>query len=103
MINEFFEAWNYLSNHEIFDGHFNECLDIEVVKINPKTMEIDDNIENNTKVEIWLECGPYLEETLTHDIDLDCGGFSFEEAIIKLSELVKQFYDNGDNIKKYKK
>ena len=79
-------------------GFFEECLDIYVTKVNPKTKRIDDNEKLNTKVEVWLECGKYLfdehrkEYLPCHDIDLDCGGDTFEEAIIKLANLVKKYY-----------
>lgn len=88
-----FEAWEYLSNHDIFQGHFTRALDIDVVKVNPETQMIDDNDELNTKIEIWLECGPYNKDYLTHDVDLDCGGDTFEEAICELAKLVKEKYD----------
>ena len=51
----------------------------------------DDDSRLNTKTEIWLEYGEclYDEETdlvqIRHNIDLDCGGATFEEAIINLA------------------
>lgn len=97
-MNEFYKAWQYLSGHKIFEddykiNHFLNCLDIEVIKINPKTDCIDVDTYKNTKVQIWLECGPYKDERPVHDIDLDCGGDSFEEAIINLAKLVQEKYD----------
>jgi len=101
---DFYIAWNYLDGHSIFqnteygllyDSRFKQCLDIDVVKVNPDTNTIDDNKELNTKVQIWLEAGPYLGKHFAHDIDLDCGGNTFEEAIIELASLVKQKY--GDD------
>ena len=97
----FYEAWNYLNEHPIFNGNFKNCLDIEVVKINPKTKQIDDNKNLNTLTEIWLEIGPYVKNEYTHDIELDCGGYSFEDAIVNLAYLVKKIYtDDLDTIKK---
>ena len=90
----FYEAWHYLYKHPMFQDCFQECLDIEVVKINPETKCVDDNETLNTATEIWLECGPYYDSMGTHDIDLDCGGATFEEAIIKLAQLVKKYYPN---------
>ena len=96
----FHTAWNYLEDHIIFQdqkvlapyfvSHFNQCLNIEVVKVNPKTDSIDDDTTLNTKVQIWLEAGAYLGKYKAHDIDLDCGADTFEEAIIELASLVKQ-------------
>ena len=64
-----------------------------IIKINPKTDCIDVDTYKNTKVQIWLECGPYKDERPVHDIDLDCGGDSFEEAIINLAKLVQEKCD----------
>ena len=91
---DFYNAWQFLSNHKMFNGLFHECLWTEVVKVNPITDEIDDDHSKNTKVQVWLEHGPYEEiwGSCTHDIDLDCGGDTFEEAIIKLATLVKKHY-----------
>lgn len=95
---DFYESFHYLNNHIIFAKHFSECLDIWVAKVNPETNEVDDDNSKNTKIEIWLECGPYCKDFFTHDIDLDCGGDTFEEAIIELAKLVKDIY--GDDIEK---
>ena len=94
---KFYEAWNYLENHKIFNtglaSRFVNCLNIEVVKVNPKTQEIDDDETKNTQIAVWLECGPYDKNCMQHDIDLDCGADTFENAIVKLARLVKEKYD----------
>jgi hypothetical protein len=101
---DFYEAWWYLNEHPTFkvnnfEGNFQECLDIDVQKVNPHTKHVEYNEKLNTKVEVWLECGNYMfDETLErnvpcHDIRLDCGGNTFEEAIIKLANLVRKYYD----------
>jgi len=89
-----------LGNEPYFESHFNSdrCLDIQVVKVNPETMAIDDNDKLNTKVQIWLEAGAYRKECSTHDIDLDCGANALEEAIIELANLVQNKY--GDDYEK---
>lgn len=104
----FYKAWWYLKEHSMFkqppinEPYFLGSLDIDVAKVNPKTKKIDDNESKNTEVNIWLECGPHEEweegefgkmKGFTHDIRLDCGGKTFEEAIIVLAKLVKKFYD----------
>lgn len=85
---------------------FENSLRIEVVKVNPKTDEIDENPSRNTKVQIWLEAGPWDTNLLnadqgeekvggfTNDYDLSCGGDTFEDAIIKMAELVRTKYDS---------
>ena len=95
----FYDAYQFLDNHKIFNGNFTYQLWFEIVKVNPETNAIDDDSTKNTKVQVWLEHGPYDKEWggCTHDIDLDCGGDTFEEAIIKLAELVKGKYGDGGN------
>ena len=81
--------------HPIFKGHFPACMDIEVVKVNPETEEIDDNNALNTKTQVWLENGPVdLSEDIiySHDIDLDCGADTFEEAICIMAHLILMKY-----------
>lgn len=109
IIKRFYEAWGYLKNHPIFieryelvkdmeSSIFEDYLNIIPVKINPNTKEIDDDNSKNTEIKIWLEVGPYTERGIkTHDVYLDCGGNTFEEAIIELAKLVKKKY--GDNKK----
>jgi hypothetical protein len=112
---DFYDAWWYLQNHAYFIDHevldknkewrfsrFNTELDIDVQKVNPLTDKIDDDENKNTHIEIWLECGPYeLYEDYPggpkrychgHDIKLDCGGATFEEAIVNLANLVEKNY-----------
>ena len=93
----FYDAYQFLDNHKIFNGNFTYQLWFEIVKVNPETNAIDDDSAKNTKVQVWLEHGPYDKEWggCTHDIDLDCGGDTFEEVIIKLAELVKGKYGDG--------
>jgi len=65
-----------------------------VVKVNPKTRKIDDYPSKNTLIEYWLETGSCDHEVgyNTHDPSLDCGGASFEEALVKLARGVKRNY-----------
>ena len=99
LMDAFYRAWEYLELHDAFkdkDGfeRFEECLVIEVMKVNPKTMSVDTCEKKNTHVEIWLECGEWLDDgdyaSGCHNYKLDCGGDTFEEAIIKLAQLVKK-------------
>lgn len=103
-IKDFYEAYHFLSEHPIVlwnnTNYFNNCLNIEVVKINPDTNQVDENSSKNTKTQIWLEFGGITETNMfddiriipEHNINLDCGGFTFEEAIIKLANLVIKEY-----------
>lgn len=95
---DFYTAWTFLENHKIFNGRFSYDLWFEIVKVDPETNAIDyEDPAKNIKVQIWLEHGPYDAEfdVCAHDIDLDCGGDTFEEAIIKLAKLVKNKYMYG--------
>lgn len=76
-------------------------MDIEVVKVNPDTNSVDDDYNKNTKTRVWLETGAYIKNDdlppmgyshFYHDYYLDCGGDTFEEAIIRLAELVLKYY-----------
>lgn len=108
-VSNFYEAYTFLEEHHIFEDprsktpEFGQALDLDVVKVNPETNSISDNDEENTKVQVWLECGPYVKEDdfegYTHDINLDCGADTFEEAIIELANLVKKHY--GENPEGY--
>lgn len=72
-------------------------LSVSVVKVNPDTNEIDDNSELNSKIQVWLEFGIDEQYNPCHDPYLDCGGNTFEEAIIKLASLIATNMDNkGD-------
>ena len=93
---------------------FHSVIDIDFQKVNPETEMIDDDSSKNTKVECWLECGGmYLKRELQPEIydsdstavghyndpDLDCGGDTFEEAIINMANLVAHHYqDDGVKI-----
>lgn len=100
----FKSAWDFLNNHECFSeiieiglnkyriNKFSECLIIDVVKVDPNTETINDDDRLNTCTQVWLECGTYDKDTKIHDIRLDCGANTFEEAIIQLAELVKKHY-----------
>ena len=106
---DFYDAWQYVSTHpansldhkrkSFHENYFmNGCLDMAVVKVNPETNEIEINESKrhlNTKTQIWLEYGEVYKDENTnkiefcHDIELDCGGDTFEEAIIKLANNIK--------------
>ncbi len=107
---DFYAAWCFLVGHKIFEleecSVFFRCLSIEVVRVNSNTEKIDDDEAKNTDTRVWLECGPWCgPEQLTdeerkdfpfglpsHDIELDCGAPTFEQAIIKLANLVLKKY-----------
>lgn len=99
---DFYSAWTFLQEHKIFNDQFNYSLWTEAVKVDPEINAINPDTTKNTKVQIWLEHGPYDAEWggCTHDLDLDCGGDTFEEAIIELARRVKEKYTDEGEIRK---
>ena len=73
-------------------------IEIEPHMVNPKTNSVDDDPQKNTKLEYWIECGPYVKDhgsvVPSHDWELDCGGDTIEEAFLALKRLVLQKYGN---------
>jgi len=103
MFTDFYESYHWLYNHPLFQekiksnyrSHFYQCIKIDVVKVNPETLIIDDDKSKNTKVVIWLECGKYNKKYEWYGIGLECGGDTFESAIIELANLVMEWYGEG--------
>jgi len=102
---KFYDAWWFIHNHpmNMADHGLNfglYDLDIFVPKVDPGTNTISNDGTKNTKIRVWLEYGPYENVSYddvphwvrTHDPNLDCGADTFEEAIIKLAGLIKEFY-----------
>ena len=83
-------------------NYFQESLCIEVQKVNPENDTIEEDEKLNTKIVVWLECGsPYYDEhtkrILTyHNWDWDCGGDTFEEAIVNLANIIWE-HENENN------
>lgn len=117
---KFYEAYHWLDNHPIFEesisipgqkilikhSRFQEGLYMMVVKVDIEKEEIMEEESRNTETRVWLEHGPFTIESVevgrewrgcSHDIDLDCGGATFEEAIIELAKLVKDKYGDYDS------
>lgn len=97
---------------------FPENLSIHVAKVDPETHRVEDLKSRNTHVEIWIEVTTYTdplqfpenergmfelpenergmfgsweyEGIPTHHYPLDCGADTYEEAIIKLAQMVYQ-------------
>lgn len=102
MHNDFQEAWYWLANHPIFQefqnnvfiSRFQRDLYMEISKVNPNTMEIEDEESLNTQLCIILEHGPFNGVFCESDPDLECRGSSYEEAVLQLSRLVFNKYGN---------
>ena len=109
--NNFYDAYKFLYHHPMVNrgimNYFWICLDTEVVKVDPDTNEInlDDN-SKNTETQVWLEFGAIVDDVdsivpiapiAEHDMDLDCGASTFEDAIVILANLVFNKYGMGDD------
>jgi len=100
-LDDFYEAWHWLAEHPYFhhqpphgEPGFADNLYMMVVRVNPATETIEDDESLNTQARVWLENGPYRIEygrdQHCHDIYLDCGGATFEEAIREMARLVME-------------
>jgi len=91
-----YDAYWYIVGYDK-DKWFNNNIDISVMKVNPITGRVDDDMKLNTEIEIWLECGEidYTSDPVEHyhDVRLDCGAPTYEEAIVKLANLIYKYYD----------
>lgn len=118
--NDFYTAFRYLDSHPAFvrveqyphgthdDYAFMQQLYMMVVRVNPATERIEDDVALNTATRVWLEAGAWISDeemrvedkhwtgtgngTFSHDLNLDCGAPTFEAAIIELAALVKKHY-----------
>lgn len=103
------ELWEWLQGHPdyVLDEFWEAlplALSVDFVMVNPHTLSIDQDKNLNTKVQCWLEFGkmtyrdyllfgeneipPESDPSPIHDVDLDCGGDTFEEAFRSLCLLV---------------
>ena len=81
------------------DNTFAESLYIEFVRINPQTGAIDEDATKNTQIEVWLEGGAPVEDEdsgvryrVSHNHHLDCGGPTFEAALLQMATNVLECY-----------
>jgi len=98
MLNNAAEAYWFVMNHPKL--LYKECIDpwfeITPHMVNEKGF-VSENEEENTILEWWIECGPYVDDKHFglipfHDYELDCGGRTAEDAVMKLAILVKEKY-----------
>ena len=105
------QAYWFLDNHAVRgyqDTGFLDALDIMVVKVDPKTNSVSNKESRNSAVRVWLETGAGYSDphemfgsVPIHDIRLDVGAPTFEEAVIKLAGRIRKFY--GSKRRKYPK
>lgn len=78
---------------DFIDGSFSS-IDIEPVKVNPRTHEVDDIKSLNTEIKIWIECGYYSisNKCWSHDVRFDGSGSSLDDAFIYLAKAIQIEY-----------
>ena len=100
------EAYWWVYNHPVLIfKSFNPWIEIEPYMVNPDLIEdgcatVDNDPTKNTKMEFWVECGPYTEWIYqgernvirSHVYELDCGGWTWEEAVFNLAQKVLEKY-----------
>lgn len=77
-----YEAWWYITDRDYL-------IDVDMAMVNPLTGLVDPDMLKNTKLEYWIEAGQMSEDGQEHDIRLDCGGDSIEEALIEMARRIK--------------
>ena len=112
----------WVSNVYRIGGGFHDSVNIEFVFVDPTRESIVgeggwDSNSRNTAFRIWLEAGGWMDRSLDPndcvpeegwtdhnkwqscvDLELNCGGASLEEALLKLAVRVKFYYgDNGED------
>lgn len=111
-LNDFHTAYHWLENHPKFQGQMLRLIDLEIVKVNPKTLKIDDDKKKNTKLLYWIEPSVfeklkednpwYIDVSTTKyhpigDLDLYAEADSFEKIIIKLAKKIFKKYGTYTN------
>jgi hypothetical protein len=113
---DFYKAWWFLADHPKFNHlkngvpdvlpGFMDSLDVTVIQVDPVTGDHARGPGGVTRVQ--LEAGPWsvipahcfgpdhvagvYDEVPSHDERLDCDGTTYEEAIIKMADLVLEHY-----------
>lgn len=101
-------AHDYLREHPVRgyqDTSFLDTIWFTYVKVDPKTRRVEDEAARNTETEVWIETGPGLTvpDDMSgaigiHDYELDCGGPTFDAALVELANRVHARY--GDDASK---
>ena len=98
-LDDFYETWHWLSNHPYYFSVgsmgvgpcFEGAYDVDVVAVdeNGLALDGDERAAKPFHIEVWLESGAWYEpKRRYHDPSLDCGGPTFEAAILALGRLM---------------
>ena len=105
--------WEEKTHHT---SDFDDLVSIDFVWVDPNTETIEDDDSRNTAFRVWLEAGPWHDQSqdkefwppeegwndrnkwvASHDHRLDCGGPTLVSALLELASLVELFYDEDGN------
>jgi hypothetical protein len=103
---QYWREWRHSVHHAVVDS-----LSIFYAKVDADG-EVNDDASLNVNEECWLELGPmewgyatpWDEETSLmkyHAVELDCGGKTFDEALVEMANLVLKEYGNYRKKGKY--
>lgn len=121
---DFCNAWRYLNCHPLFwyfggtrhrpmpfhekyietERGMVEALEISVMKVDLETCRVSDDESKNTKTEVWYEIcivsswPSQCDAVRTHAWQIDGGGDTYEEAVIKAARQVHDAYGNDRRI-----
>lgn len=120
---DFYRAWHYLNHHPLFwciggrrdkpmplherhlmnDRGVPEGLDIAVMKVDPKTNQVEPDESRNTKTQVWYELcfhrwGAQYDDVRVHVWQADGGGDTYEKAIVMAAKQVHKRYGNDRSI-----
>ena len=112
------ERWEWLRDHPVYNMDSDNCkmfwqalptaLEVDFVMVDPETETVEKDEARNTAVRCWLEMGtfwrpeddpnwpdrPDYGPLCNHDVRLDSGGETFEDAFLDLCLKVLEF--DGD-------
>jgi hypothetical protein len=90
-----FDAYYWVSDHPklMFARGIEPWMELTPHMVNPINGEIDDDATKNTELHWWVEGGGHHDDEMhglmrAHDWDLDDGGKTADEAVIKFAENV---------------
>lgn len=89
----------WIIEHPVMEHAIEHNLDIFYALVDEKR-RVNKDASKNKFIECWLELGPveyvvsdgHLHLQYSHDINLDCGAATFDEALVKLAKLVRRHY-----------
>lgn len=99
-MNTYDKYWFCMRHPAFINEDFVEVeIRIDPHMVCPSTARVEKYQPLNTKIQFWVEfCPPYFEAdqakkwVSSHDVDCDCGGWTYDEAIDNLYNLVLAKY-----------